>query len=218
MSSGPGSDRVRKERRFWSKVATSYDIWVGEAFHDQYVTFKQHLRDTVGPDDRVLEVGTGTGNIALHLAPHVGSVVGVDISPEMVRVAQEKLERTDLANVEFHVGDAYALPFEDGSFDKVVLVNVLQTMRSPESAIREAHRVVHGGGEVVSVTYTFGDSSIWDKVKLTRWVLKYGKPAYWSNIRGRDLADLFAKAGLDIIVNEEIWRSPTVQLLRARRV
>ena len=138
MSADPISvtERVRKERRFWSSVAPSYDSWVGEAYEDQYRTFKLHLKDAVGPVDSVLEIGAGTGNISLHIAPHVGSVIGVDLSHEMVQVAREKCSSMGLSNVGFQVGDAYDLPFGDGTFDKVVCVNVLQTMKEPKRAIR----------------------------------------------------------------------------------
>lgn len=57
----PVTERVRKERRFWSHVAPSYDTWVAEGYEDQYRTFKRHMRTAVGPEDRVLEIGAGTG-------------------------------------------------------------------------------------------------------------------------------------------------------------
>jgi ubiquinone/menaquinone biosynthesis C-methylase UbiE len=213
----PVSDRARKERRFWSNVAPSYDTWVETAFEDQYRAFKDRMANAVGPGDRVLEVGSGTGNIALHIAPNVASVVGVDISPEMVQVAREKASLMDLRNVEFQVGDAYHLPFEDRAFDRVVCVNVLQTMRSPDRAIREAYRVLREGGEMISVTYAYGDSSVWETVKLARWVIRYGKPAYWSNLKGVHLAKLLTEEGFDIVEDAVVWRSPQVVLLRARR-
>ncbi len=211
------TDRVRKEGRFWSKVAPSYDDWVAAAYEDQYRTFKRHMGDAVGPQDEVLEIGTGTGNIALHIAPHVASVVGVDLSPEMIRIAREKCSRSALGNVRFQVGDGYHLPFEDGTFDRVVCVNVLQTMREPGRAIREGRRVLREGGEMVSVTYAFGDSSAWETIKLARWVFKYGKPAYWSNLKASDLTALFEGETFDIVVSEVIWETPQIVLIRARR-
>ena len=219
MSADPISvtERVRKERRFWSSVAPSYDSWVGEAYEDQYRTFNLHLLDVVGPEDSVLEIGAGTGNISLHIAPHVGSVIGIDLSPEMVQVAREKCSSMGLSNVGFQVGDAYDLPFGDDTFDKVVCVNVLQTMKEPKRAIREGRRVLREGGEMVSMTYAFGDSSAWETIKLARWVIKYGKPAYWSNLKGSDLADLFGTEGFEIVENEVIWDSPKVALIRARK-
>jgi len=213
----PVSDRARKETRFWSNVAPSYDTWVEAAFEDQYRTFKGRMAEAVGPDDRVLEVGSGTGNITLHIAPHVASIVGVDISQEMVQVAMEKASRMGLRNVVFREGDAYSLPFEDGVFDKVVCVNVLQTMKSPDRAVREGRRVLREGGEMISVTYAYGDSSLWETVKLARWVVKYGKPAYWSNLKNVDLVRLFTEGGFAIVEDAVIWDAPQVVLLKARR-
>jgi len=213
----PDSDRARKEMRFWSIVAPSYDEWVEDAFEDQYVTFREHMARAVDPEDRVLEIGSGTGNISLHVAEHVASVVGVDISPEMVQVAKEKASQREARNVEFRVGDGYDLPFEDGIFDRVLCVNVLQTMKSPDRAIGEAYRVLREGGEMVSVTYAYGDSSLWDTLKLTRWVVKYGKPAYWSNLKGVDLGRLFTAGGFEIVADSVIWDAPQVVLMRARK-
>lgn len=121
-----------------------------------------------------------------------------------------------LSNVEFQVGDGYDLHFEDGTFDRVVCVNVLQTMKEPHRAIREGRRVLREGGEMVSVTYAFGDSSAWETLKLARWIIKYGKPAYWSNLKASDLIDLFGKEGFEIVENEIIWKAPKVALIRAR--
>lgn len=213
----PVTDRVRKEGSFWSGVAPSYDSWVAEAYEDQYAKFRHRLRDAVGPEDRVLEIGTGTGNIALHVAPHVASIVGLDISPEMVELAKQKCSQMGLRNVQFQVGDAYNLPFEDGAFDRVVCVNALQTMKEPERAIREGLRVLREGGEMVSVTYAFGDSSVWETIKLARWIIKFGKPTYWTNLKASDLTRLFEIEGFDIIGNEVIWEKPKVVLIRGRR-
>jgi ubiquinone/menaquinone biosynthesis C-methylase UbiE len=219
MSSEPTSDqqRVRKERKFWSKVAPEYDDWVATAFDEQYTTFKHHMAESIGRADRVLEIGAGTGNIALHIAPHVGSVVGVDISPEMVKEAERKRSDLGISNVEFQVGDAYDLPFANGTFDRVVCVNVLQTMKEPARALGEARRVLRRNGELIAVTYVFGDSSPWETVKLARWVLKYGWPTYWSNLKSMDLSKLIMDAGFNIIKDEIIWESPRVVLVRASK-
>ena len=70
---------------------------------------------------------------------------------------------------------------------------------------------------MVSVTYAFGDSSAGETLKLARWVIKYGKPAYWSNLKASDLTDLFEREGFEIVENEVIWDSPKVALIRARK-
>jgi ubiquinone/menaquinone biosynthesis C-methylase UbiE len=210
--------RRRGERRFWDRLARRYDGWISTAFGDQYRVFRATMRGHVDSDDRVLEVGCGTGDIALGLAPHVSQVVGVDISPTMVAVAREKLDASGLGNARFPVADAYALPFEDGAFDKVVAVNSLQAMKEPSRAVAEGKRVLRTGGEFVSITYCYVTSGALEVLKLARWVLRYGLPRYWSNFRCTQVRGLFEAAGLAVEECGSVWERPAVVLVRALKV
>ncbi len=207
----------RDEVKFWSKVAPQYDDWVSAAYLDQYDAFNAEMSNLVEENDLVLDIATGTGNIALNIAPSVSAVVGVDISEDMISVAEAKLETTGLQNVTFVVEDAYKLPFADGTFDKVVCVNALQTMAEPQRAIKEAVRVLREGGEFISVTYAFGDSSILEVLKLSRWVVKYGMPKHWSNLKKIDLLDLLDLPGCHVVGSKRLWDKPVVELIRIRK-
>lgn len=92
---------------------------------------------------RVLEVGIGTGRIALPLAPRVGSVVGVDLArPMMARLlAKRTTERITLAE-----SDARLLPFPSGVFDGAVVVHVFHLIPDWERALAEIGRVLRPGG------------------------------------------------------------------------
>ena len=68
----PSDDkRKRDEVKFWSKVAPEYDEWVSSAYLEQYSAFKTEMDGLVNEEDLVLDIATGTGNIALHIAPKV---------------------------------------------------------------------------------------------------------------------------------------------------
>lgn len=100
--------------------------------------------------DRVLDVGCGPGFYVIELLETVGpggSVVGVDVSPDMLAVAAKRAERH--ANVEFHKGQATALPVADESFDRAVSVQVLEYVEDVPAALREMHRVLRPGGRLV---------------------------------------------------------------------
>ena len=124
--------RIRGERQFWSRVAPRYDSWIERAFRDQYETYKSRLATHIEPEDNVLEVGAGTGEITSYLAKGCKWITGIDISSEMVAAANKKKSDSNIGNVTFQVEDAYKLSFDNASIDKVICVNTLQTMKEPE--------------------------------------------------------------------------------------
>lgn len=213
-----GEERRRnRERGFWGRVAPRYDSWVSSAFMDQYMVFRSRMAGYMLPDDAVLEIGSGTGDITFHMAEKGARITGIDISPEMVAEANKKKDERGAGNVTFRVGDAYALPFHDNSFDRVISVNALQAMKEPERAVEEGKRVLREGGDFITITYCYGDSGFLERMKLVQWVILYGLPRYWHNFRCGDLIRLFEKAGLEIMEEDIVWRKPPVCLVRARK-
>jgi len=99
------------------------------------------------PASRVLEIGIGTGRIALPLAPHVGELVGVDLARPMLDRLRAK--RTT-EPVEVMISDATQLPFPPGSFDAVVAVHVFHLIGPWQGALREVARVLRPDGVLIS--------------------------------------------------------------------
>ena len=75
---------------------------------------------------RVLDLGCGTGRLSLWMAPRAQHVTGIDISEEMIRVAQNAAVSYDAHNVTFQVYEGTRVPFDDASFDVVICVGVLK--------------------------------------------------------------------------------------------
>ena len=96
-------------------------------------------------DERLLDVGTGAGVLALAVAPLVREVVGVDVVPELLAAAR----RAAPANATFVEGDAEKLPFEGGVFDLVACRRTIHHVRRPELAVAEIARVTAAGGQVL---------------------------------------------------------------------
>jgi len=105
------------------------------------------------PSERVLDVGTGTGIVALEAAPQVGAggkVLGIDLSEEMLQTAKRKASGTALADrLAFSKMDAEALAFGDGSFDAVLSLFALLHFPNALSALQEMFRVLRSGGRLV---------------------------------------------------------------------
>ncbi len=107
----------------------------------------QQLLAPLQGDERVIDSGCGAGALAFALAPLVGSVVGVDLSVELVAAGNEIAP----ANCELRVGDATALPFEYGAFDIAGCMRVLHHARRPELIVSELARVIRPGGRILLI-------------------------------------------------------------------
>ena len=105
----------------------------------------------VGPGLRCLDVAMAAGHTALALAAAGASVVGVDLTPEMLGVARRLAAERGLTEVEFRLGDAEALPLADASFDRVTCRIALHHFPNPGQAAREMARVLKPGGRLILV-------------------------------------------------------------------
>jgi SAM-dependent methyltransferase len=138
-------------RRNPSACPSSQRFWV-EAPHP-FIT-RARLREVLRPagGERVLEIGPGTGYYTLELAEWVGpegSVDIFDIQQEMLDHTTRRAGERGIANLTATRGDAVSLPYEDGSYDAVVLVTVLGEIPDGDAALREIARVLRPGGRLV---------------------------------------------------------------------
>ncbi len=103
--------------------------------------------------ENLLDAGTGTGRMLELLAPHIGRGLGIDVSPDMLAIARDRLVKCGATHCQVRRGDVYRLPFADGStvtgFDAVIFHQVLHYLDDPQAALREAMRVTRPGGRIV---------------------------------------------------------------------
>ncbi len=112
----------------------------------------------------VLELATGPGMIARHIAPAAKSVVATDLAPKMIETA---LKAKNPENLSFEVADATSLRFEDNSFDVVVIANALHIIPNPEKALAEIRRVLKDDGLLIAPNYLLnvsGIKNLWKKI------------------------------------------------------
>ena len=111
----------------------------------------RHL--TARPIENFLDAGTGTGRMLELIAPYAKRAVGVDVSPDMLAIARDRLLQAGVTNAQVRSGDTYRLPFLSGAggngFDVVLFHQVLHYLDDPGAAVAEAARVMAPGGRLL---------------------------------------------------------------------
>lgn len=107
----------------------------------------------ITPGVRVLDVATGTGNLAIPMARMGAKVTGVDIATNLLEQARERASAEAL-EVQFDEGDAERLPYADGSFDMVVTMFGAMFAPRPEMVAKELGRVLKAGGGLAMANWT----------------------------------------------------------------
>jgi ubiquinone/menaquinone biosynthesis C-methylase UbiE len=178
---------------------------VAEVFSEVITAGIDRMRLRAG--DCVLDLGCGHGSCVPRLAPRVGPtgrIVGLDASRAMIAEARRRFESNALP-LEFHVGDAQALPFADAAFDAARADRVFMFLNDPARALAELVRVTKPGGRIVITEGDLGSHMIdAQDVATTRAVLAAlsdRSPTGWI---GRRLRALFVEAGLRDIEFEAI--------------
>lgn len=143
-----------------------------------------HLRD----DMALLDVSCGPGSITIDIAERFpgARVVGIDASSGVIAEAAAAARDRGVKNVEFHVGDAYASGYEDGTFDVVHAHQVLQHLARPVDALREMRRVATVGGIVAARDVDY-EGITWypPSEELAQWLELYLRiAAGWTRFAG----------------------------------
>ncbi|GAB6906510.1 Methyltransferase domain protein [Desulfosarcina cetonica] len=136
-------------RNYWDWRSSSYGVDADKsaAIADQWQIIV-HQMVKGAPGKRALDIGTGTGQLAVYLARAGFDVTAIDISAAMIAEARKHAADQRL-QIEFSTGDAEALDFADRTFDVIVSRNLLWTLPRPHQALMEWRRVLKPGGRLM---------------------------------------------------------------------
>jgi len=147
------------------------------------------------PSECVLDVASGWGFVALAFAPLVRSVVGIDLTPEMVDLAKQLAKGSGVSNADFQVGDAEDLPFRPETFDIVSCRAAFDHLDDPEKALREMKRVLIPSGRIV--LYEFVAPAVCDKAAFYNKIESLRDPSHVRSLTVGEYRNLIHKCGLE---------------------
>jgi demethylmenaquinone methyltransferase/2-methoxy-6-polyprenyl-1,4-benzoquinol methylase len=150
-----------RARLFYKYLSTVYDRVNPFIWNEEMRAEALELLDP-DPDDRVLDVGCGTGFGTEGLLQHTDDIHGLDQSIHQMEKAFGKFGRTDEVN--FYRGDAERLPFADDSFDALWSSGSIEYWPNPVDALAEFRRIVEPGGPVLVVGPNYPSSSVFQRL------------------------------------------------------
>ena len=189
------------DARFWDKASRKYAT---DTIGDQagYERTLDRTRGLLKPDDRVLELGCGTGSTALRLAGDVQSYLATDISAGMIAIAEEKRSANPIPGLSFHTATAEAAMLDAGRFDAVLGFNYLHMVRDVPGTLRRIHSLLEADGLFISKTPCLGDMNPLISLVMLPVMSAVGKAPYVSVFKQAEFCRQVSAAGFDILATE----------------
>ncbi len=208
--------RWTAEAVFWNELAERYaraPLANPDAFERKIAITQACMKAT----DVVLDVGCGTGSLALRLAPRGATIHGLDISSEMIRIAQAKARTEGVTNVSLHVGaiDACEL-FEQQSLDGICAYSILHLVEDLPAVLQTLCGWLRPGGFFITSTPCLGESWLPYRpiVRVMRWL---GKAPYVSVLRKQELERELGRAGFEGVSEHDVGADSTIAFIVARK-
>jgi phosphatidylethanolamine/phosphatidyl-N-methylethanolamine N-methyltransferase len=211
MTDGSTTALMRKAYARWAPI---YDV-VYDKLTEPAARAAVDAAMACGP--RVLEAGVGTG-LSLGYYPERAEVYGVDLSEDMLRRAQEKVDRRGLRHVKkLQVMDVTRLNFPDQMFDAVTAQFLITLVPSPEAALTEFARVLRPGGEIILANHFGQPSGV--IAKLEELAAPLVTAIGWSSDFKAARIEAWARSqkGMEVVELKSLFPAGFFKLMRVRK-
>ena len=205
---------MAQQAAFWDRVAPRYAARPIDD-PDAYAATLERARAHLGPDERALELGAGTGATAVALAPCVAEYRATDLSPKMVEIGRARPEAAGLAHLTFDVAPAREA-LAGGPWDAVLAFNLLHLLDDLPGALGQIRDALVPGGRLISKTPCLADLGLWLRVVVPAMQL-VGKAPPVRFVSAKGLEREILRAGLEIVETGDYPAARAQRLVIARR-
>ncbi len=161
--SGTVQPHNQRPAAVWSAGGERYDE-ISQGISDSIEHCVRRLMPK--PGEKILDLATGTGWTSRVVARRGANVIGVDIAADLIAAASARA-KDEALNIEYQIGDAESLPFDNGQFDAVISTCGIMFASRPEAAAAELGRVCRRGGRIALTTW-LSDSNLFKMFQVMR--------------------------------------------------
>jgi len=205
---------MNKSERFWDKTASQYDqIEMKDV--QTYRQIIQRTKTSLKISDAVLDFGCGTGLIANEIAENAKEIHAMDISSNMITIADKKAKERNIANINYAHTTIFDERYKKGSFDVILAFHVLHLLEDERIVLQRMNELLKPGGLLISATPCVGE-------KIVQRYLLYvaGRAGLVPKIRSfklRDLVDAIEKGNFSIVESDCLKESTQEYFIVARK-
>ncbi len=164
------TDKGERIREMFDTIAPRYDLLnrlLSLGIDRRWRTFAV-AQIKSSPSGKVLDIATGTGDVALEVARQTSNdvtIVGADISREMVEIGRQKVAASPYSDrITFEIAPCEALPFSDGEFDSTTIAFGIRNVVDRPKGLKEMHRVLKPGGRAVILEFSMPSSPLFERL------------------------------------------------------
>jgi len=202
---------------FWDKTSAKY---AQSPISDEkaYLTTLNKTRGYLSADDRILEVGCGTGSTALLLAENVREITATDVSGKMIEIGQGKAQAEGIKNVNFIQADVLDSSFNAEPYDAVLALNMLHLLEDVPAAVQTIKKRLKPGGLFISKTVCNLPLK-WRIMKLILPLVQLiGKAPYVNFMSAQEWENIIESGGFKIMESGNYPKTAMSRYIVARKI